>query len=130
MIRQTEGQLERTLGNALIQISDVFVCVALTATDGQHTLLDFELQVFFLETSRCDDNTVLVVAMFFHVIGWITAAWFVAQGGLEQVVETVETYRGPKQWGQGKCSSHDSNLLKTISKVFCLRDPNSASRNP
>ncbi|MNP15591.1 hypothetical protein D3C76_1079570 [compost metagenome] len=130
MVRQTEGQLERTLGNALIQISDVFVRVAFTATDGQHTFLDFELQIFFLETGRGNHDAVLIVAVFLHVIGWIAAAWLVAQGGLEQVVETVETYRGTEQWGQGKSSTHDSNLLKTISKVFCLRDPNSASRNP
>jgi hypothetical protein len=102
VIGQTERQLEGSLSDALMQERDALVSVTLAATDGQHTLLDLQVQVFFLETGGRNDDTVLVITVFFDVVGWVAAAWLVAQGGFEQVVETVETYRGTEQWCERK----------------------------
>ncbi|MNF92897.1 hypothetical protein D3C84_755550 [compost metagenome] len=124
MVRQAEGQFEGPLGDALVQISDAFVHVTFTAaTDGQHTFFHLQLQVVFLEAGGRYDDAVLVVAVFFHVVRWVGAAWLVAQGGFEQVIETVEANRGTEQWCHGKCSTHDSNLLKTDQQVFLSPRP-------
>ena len=65
VISQAEGQLESPLGNALMQEGHAFVGITLAATDGQHTLLDLQLQVFFLETGGRYDDAVLIVTVFF-----------------------------------------------------------------
>jgi hypothetical protein len=39
----------------------------------------------------------LIVTVLFDVVRWVGAAWLVAQGGFEQVVETIEAYRGTEQ---------------------------------
>ncbi|MNH02528.1 hypothetical protein D3C79_617700 [compost metagenome] len=110
MVGQAERQLERPLGNALMQVSNAFiVAVTLAASDGQDALFHLQVQVLFLEASGSNDDSIVVFAMFFDVVGWVAATRLVTRRGFEQVIETVETYGMTEQWSQRKSSSHDTS---------------------
>src|SRR3990167_3445295 len=113
MVGQSERQLEGTLGDALVQVSDVLGAgITFAASDGQYAALDLQFKVVFLEARRRDYDAVLVVGIFLDVVGWIAATRLVTHGRLEQVIETVETNGLTEQRGHGKCGTHDVNLLK------------------
>ncbi len=102
MIGQAERQLEGALGDALVQIGDVLTALAFAATDGQHAALDLQFQIGFLETRSCYDDAVLIITVLFNVVGWKRAVRIVAQGRLEQIVETIEANGLAKQWSHRK----------------------------
>ena len=103
VIGQTERQLERPLGDALVQVGDVLrLVLAAAASDGEYATLYLQIEVRLLETGGCHHDAILIVAVLLDVVGRVRAAGVVTQGRLEQVVEAVEAHGLPEQRGHGE----------------------------
>src|SRR5690606_107225 len=109
MVGQAEGQLERALGDALMQVADALgAAITLVADNGQHAPFDLQLQIVFLEAGSRDHDAVMVLAVLLDVVGGIgTGGVIAAQGRFEKIVETVETDGLAEQRSQGQYVAHE-----------------------
>ncbi|MNP42802.1 hypothetical protein D3C76_1365910 [compost metagenome] len=107
MVGEAERQLEGALGDALVQVGDVVGrLLAPTTTDGQHATFDLQFQILLPQAGDGDDDAIVIVTMLLDVVGRIGAAGLVAQGRLEEIVETVETNGLTEQRGERKSVAH------------------------
>src|SRR5262245_53951698 len=120
VVGELEAALEGSGGDAAVQELALLVLGLLLGADGEHLLLDVDVELVLAEAGHRHADPVLVVGEPLDVVGRVGGRAAVDAGyGVEQVEEPVEADGGAIEGGKIDVSHHKSSFRSDVVLSAC-----------